>query len=67
MQQDKVFQPVTLITETAPMSPDVHGGRAKCLQRLIRLQMPVPTTVALSFDAVLDIAKGKMPHMDEVL
>ncbi len=25
-----------------------HGGRAKCLQRLMRLEMPVPRTVALS-------------------
>lgn len=67
MQQDKVFQPVTLITETAPMSPAVHGGRAKCLQRLVRLAMPVPTTVALSFDAVRDIARGKMPDMAEIM
>lgn len=67
MQQDKVFQPVTLITETAPMSPSVHGGRAKCLQRLVRLAMPVPTTVALSFDAVRDIARGKMPDMAEII
>ncbi len=49
------------------MSGVVHGGRAKCLQRLIRLDMPVPVTVALSFDAVHDIAIGKMPDMKEVL
>lgn len=49
------------------MSPVVHGGRAKCLQRLIRLEMPVPTTVALSFDAVHQIAIGNMPDMQEVL
>ena len=67
MQQDKVFQPVTLITATAPMSPEVHGGRAKCLQRLVRLEMPVPTTVALSFDAVRELAKGHMPNMSELL
>ena len=45
------------------MAPNVHGGRAKCLQRLVRLDMPVPLTVALSFDAVHDIAIGKMPDM----
>ncbi|MEY1554902.1 putative PEP-binding protein [Yoonia sp. R2331] len=49
------------------MSPAVHGGRAKCLQRLVRLDMPVPTTVALSFDAVNRIAKGQMPDMAQVL
>ena len=49
------------------MSPAVHGNRAKCLQRLIRLDMPVPTTVALSFDAVTQIAKGNMPDMALVI
>jgi pyruvate,orthophosphate dikinase len=60
-------QPLTLITPTAAMSADVHGGRAKCLQRLIRLDMPVPKTVALSFGAVNDIAHGQMPDMDALL
>ena len=67
VQHLKDFQPVTLITETAPMASEVHGGRAKCLQRLIRLQMPVPTTIALSFDAVHGIATGNMPDLDEVM
>lgn len=61
------FQDVTLITPTAPMSAEVYGGRAKCLQRLVRLGMPVPTTLALSFDAVLQIAKGQMPDMAAIL
>lgn len=61
------FQDVTLITPTAPMSAEVYGGRAKCLQRLVRLGMPVPTTLALSFDAVLQIAKGQMPNMAAIL
>lgn len=67
VQQPATFQDVTLITPTAPMSAAVHGGRAKCLQRLIRLDMPVPCTVALSFDAVARIAKGQMPDMGQVL
>ncbi len=67
MQQDTIYPPVTLITADAPMSPSVHGGRAKCLQRLIRLEMPVPTTVALSFDAVRGIAQGQMPDLKQVL
>jgi len=61
------FKDVTLITPTAPMSADVHGGRAKCLQRLIRLGMPVPTTVALSFAAVQGIAAGRMPDIAEII
>lgn len=67
MQQLKTFNHVTLITPTAHMSAEVHGGRAKCLQRLIRLDMPVPTTVALSFSAVHNIAKGTMPDIAALL
>ena len=67
MQQQQTYQDVTLITPTAAMSPAVHGGRAKCLQRLIRLDMPVPTTLALSFDAVLRCAQGKLPDMGALL
>ena len=55
------------VTKTAPMAADVHGGRAKCLQRLIRLDMPVPTTVALSFDAVRAIASGQDADIPQIL
>lgn len=55
------------MTKTAPMAADVHGGRAKCLQRLIRLDMPVPTTVALSFDAVRTIAAGQAADVPQIL
>ena len=67
VQQNAIFEPVTLITPTAQMSPLVHGGRAKCLQRLTRLDMPVPTTVALSFEAVKQLAKGQMPDMAQIM
>lgn len=67
MQHNIEFEPFTLITPNARMSPSVHGGRAKCLQRLIRLDMPVPTTVALSFDTVREIARGQMPDMTALL
>ncbi|MGH1414327.1 MAG: putative PEP-binding protein [Pelagimonas sp.] len=43
------------------MATPTHGGRAKCLQRLVRLELPVPRTVALSFDMVHTIASGGMP------
>ncbi len=67
MQQHTTFQDVTLITQTAAMSAAVHGGRAKCLQRLLRLDLPVPKTVALSFEAVGRIARGQMPDMMKIM
>ncbi len=57
----------TLVTETAPITNETHGGRAKCLQRLVRLDLPVPRTVALSFDAVHKIARGEMPDVETVV
>ncbi|MCC7321935.1 MAG: pyruvate, phosphate dikinase [Rubellimicrobium sp.] len=62
-----VTDAITLITPAASMSSAVHGGRAKCLQRLVRLDMPVPLTVALSFDAVRAIARGQMPDVGALL
>ncbi|SHJ14675.1 putative PEP-binding protein [Wenxinia saemankumensis] len=67
MQQFPIFDEVTPITPTARMSAAVHGGRAKCLQRLIRLDFPVPATVALSFDAIRGIARGRMPDIAAIL
>ncbi len=58
---------VTLITPGAPIAADTHGGRAKCLQRLIRLELPVPRTVALSFDAVRRIGEGELPDIGAIL
>ncbi|MBU2992790.1 PEP-utilizing enzyme [Octadecabacter sp. 1_MG-2023] len=49
------------------MAADIHGGRAKCLQRLIRLDMPVPTTVAISFDAIRAIAAGQGADIKQIL
>ncbi len=57
----------TRIRRVAPISDDTHGGRAKCLQRLIRLEMPVPQTVALSFDVVHSIAAGELPDVAALL
>jgi pyruvate,orthophosphate dikinase len=55
------------ITPTAAIRKDRHGNRAKCLQRLVRLDMPVPPTVALSFDTVRAIADGRMPDLDALV
>ena len=49
------------------MAAATYGGRAKCAQRLIRLDMPVPTTVALSFAAVHQIAMGNAIDLNLVL
>ncbi|MBV1927346.1 MAG: pyruvate, phosphate dikinase, partial [Rhodobacteraceae bacterium] len=57
----------TLITSDSPVAATSHGGRAKCLQRLVRLDLPVPRTVALSFETVRQIADGIMPDLDTVL
>ena len=57
----------TLVTPIAPITTATHGGRAKCLQRLARLDLPVPTTVALSFDAVHKIASGHLPDIEAIL
>ncbi|MCX7559311.1 PEP-utilizing enzyme [Sulfitobacter sp. F26204] len=57
----------TLVTATGPITNETHGGRAKCLQRLVRLDLPVPRTVAISFGAVQKIAKGQMPDVAAVV
>ena len=58
---------ITLVTAMAPIAADRHGERAKCLQRLIRLGLPVPTTVALSFSTVRAVAKGEPLDLDALL
>ncbi len=55
------------ITQTAGISRRLHGTRAKCLQRLIRLDMPVPDTVALSIPLVRKIASGQRPDLSQLL
>jgi pyruvate,orthophosphate dikinase len=48
----------TEVTPTAAISTQAHGWRSKCLQRLVRLEMPVPQTVALPAPTVRAIAAG---------
>ncbi|MFV2034912.1 MAG: pyruvate, phosphate dikinase, partial [Halocynthiibacter sp.] len=61
VRKDSLNPGFTRITPSARIKISRHGGRAKCLQRLIRLEMPVPKTLALSFGAVHDIAAGHLP------
>ncbi|PTE16165.1 putative PEP-binding protein [Pseudogemmobacter blasticus] len=46
------------VTPTARISEAVHGWKAKCLQRLVRLDLPVPKSVALPSFTVRSIAAG---------
>jgi pyruvate,orthophosphate dikinase len=57
----------TLITPTAQIRTELHGWRAKCLQRLIRLDLPVPTVVALPAATVRAIAGGMGVDTAEIL
>ncbi|RZO41095.1 MAG: pyruvate, phosphate dikinase [Rhodobacteraceae bacterium] len=65
MQQEQ--SDIALVTPNAAISAPTHGGRAKCLQRLVRLELPVPKTVALPFDVVHGIAANQMPDMAQIL
>jgi len=53
----------TEVSPAAKLSVASHGARAKCLQRLIRLDLPVPRTLVLPFATVRAIAAGKLPDM----
>ena len=55
------------ITPTAAVSAQAHGWRAKCLQRLVRLELPVPQTVALPAQTVRSIAAGHMLDAKAIL
>lgn len=46
------------VTPSAAITTQGHGWRAKCLQRLVRLELPVPKTVALPAQTVRAIAAG---------
>ncbi|MBT8408604.1 MAG: pyruvate, phosphate dikinase, partial [Alphaproteobacteria bacterium] len=56
-----------VIDETASLTAKTHGGRAKCLQRLIRLNMPVPLTVALPIATVRAISTGMQVDAAKIL
>ena len=57
----------TEIRPTASIRPEAHGWRAKCLQRLIRLDLPVPRTVALPAQTVRAIAQGTAVDTSAIL
>ncbi len=49
----------TEVTPSAVIRTEAHGWRAKCIQRLLRLDLPVPRTVALPTHMVRAIAAGQ--------
>ncbi|MFV0294293.1 MAG: putative PEP-binding protein [Paracoccus sp. (in: a-proteobacteria)] len=49
------------ITASAGVETSQHGWRAKCLQRLVRMNLPVPQSFAFSARAVRAMAQGFMP------
>ena len=53
------FSQFVEITPSAPVSATVHGWRAKCLQRLIRMNLPVPRSRAIPASVVRAIAAGR--------
>ncbi|HQU67295.1 MAG TPA: PEP-utilizing enzyme [Albidovulum sp.] len=66
MQKHTDFSAFTEISPVAAIDPTRHGWRAKCLQRLVRLDLPVPPTMALPADTVRAIAAGQMPDTERL-
>lgn len=64
MQKSTETVEFTLLSPGAAIRAERHGWRAKCLQRLIRLELPVPETVALPAETVRAIAAGQMPDTE---
>lgn len=67
MQKHVDLEQFVVIDETVPLSAETHGGRAKCLQRLVRLNLPVPLTVSLPFTTVRAIATGMQVDTKAIL
>ena len=56
--------PIIEITPGSGVDRLRHGWRAKCLQRLVRMDLPVPRSWAIPCDAVRAIANGTVPPPD---
>tara|TARA_X000000950_G_scaffold91734_1_gene115486 strand:- start:4461 stop:7007 length:2547 start_codon:yes stop_codon:yes gene_type:complete len=66
-EMERIELDFELITPSAKIATATHGGRAKCLQRLLRLELPVPKTVAISFSGVHSIAAGHYENIKDIL
>ena len=58
MQKHDPIAEFAQITPSAQIATASHGWRAKCLQRLVRLDLPVPKSVALPASTVRLSAAG---------
>ncbi|MFM7444609.1 MAG: pyruvate, phosphate dikinase, partial [Tabrizicola sp.] len=58
MQKHDPIPEYAQISPSAQIATASHGWRAKCLQRLVRLELPVPKSVALPTATVRAIAAG---------
>jgi pyruvate, orthophosphate dikinase len=67
VQKHEPISDFVQITPTARIDRADHGWRAKCLQRLIRLDLPVPVTVALPAATVRAIAAGQQVDCKAIL
>ena len=67
MQKHVEIEDFVVIDESAEVATSTHGGRAKCLQRLVRLNLPVPQTVALPFRTVRALSAGTPIDTDAIL
>jgi pyruvate,orthophosphate dikinase len=67
VQKSPLLTDFAEITPGAAIRTQSHGWRAKCLQRLIRLDLPVPRTVALPATTVRAIAAGGRPDCATIL
>ena len=67
VQKPELLTDFTEITNSAAIATASHGWRAKCLQRLIRLDLPVPHTVALPAATVRAIAGGGQVDCQAIL
>ena len=67
VQKHELLTDFTEITPSASIATSSHGWRAKCLQRLVRLDLPVPETVALPAATVRAIAGGQLVDCAAIL
>ncbi len=67
MQKHDPILDYTDVTPEARIATVTHGWRAKCLQRLVRLDLPVPATVALPSATVRGIAAGGQVNCEGIL
>ena len=58
MQKYDLISDFTSISPKANILAATHGWRAKCLQRLVRMDLPVPKVVTLPANTVRQIAIG---------